>query len=54
MDPVRRPARTPDERGLAMMTMMESLIAGRQASWPMTMLSLMLGAAGAMLYGLSG
>jgi hypothetical protein len=36
-----------------MTNLLDTLTAGRQASWPMTMFTLLVGAAGAVLFGLS-
>jgi hypothetical protein len=36
-----------------MTILLDTLIAGRQASWPMAMISVLVGAAGAILFGVS-
>jgi hypothetical protein len=36
-----------------MTALLDALIAGRQAAWPMTMVSILAGAAGALLLGVS-
>lgn len=38
---------------MTMTTLFDSLIAGRHAPWPMAMLSVLAGAAGALLFGIS-